>query len=248
MNATPSISLSEPLSDTNYLQQTRKTNAAPPASPPGIDLYPAPTMEHRAHRQLKSLCGTKCWRIHEVSKESPLRNQTETLIREQYSSVHNANVSDLFSNLFTISNESLMLGAVGFKGFDNRTAFVEQYLDSPAEATIRQTMDINPVRSKLVEVGNLAAKTINDAIRIIAFLCHETHSRGFDYAIFTGIQSVRVALRRLHINYVEIQIADPLKLNTDTKSWGRYYDNDPRVMIVDVTYAAATVATMFGIE
>lgn len=248
MNATSSIGLSEPLSDTNYLQQTQITNAAPLSSPPGIDFYPAPTMEHRAHRQLKSLCGTKWWRIHEVSKESPLRNQTETLIREQYSSVHNANVSDLFSNLFTISNESLMLGAVGFKGFDNRTAFVEQYLDSPVEATIRQTMDVNPVRSKLVEVGNLAAKTINDAIRIIAFLCHEIHSRGFDYAIFTGIQSVRVALRRLHINYVEIQIADPRKLNIDTKSWGRYYDNDPRVMIVDVTYAAATVATMFGIE
>lgn len=248
MNANSSIDPLQPISERNYPQPAPKPNATPPPTSHQIDHYPAPIDQHRAYRKLTPRCGTKYWRIHDVSRESALRRQTEAFIHKQYSGVHSANISTFLPNLFAISDGSQMLGAVGLKGFDEETAFVEQYLDSPVEASLRQTMNINPVRSQLVEVGNLAANTINDAIRIIAFLCYETHSRGFDYAIFTGIQSVRVALRRLHINFVEIQTADPLKLNTDTKPWGRYYDNDPRVMIVDVTYAAATVATMFGIE
>ena len=248
MNMTSSIDLNQHLSKSNTPLPTPNTNTTRSATPTQIDHYPAPKMEHPAYRNLTSRRGSKFWRIHEVPKLSALRRQTEALIHKQYSSVHNANISEFLPDLFTISDESTMLGAVGIRRFDEQTTLVEQYLDTPVEATIRRTMEVNPARSHLVEVGNLAAKTISDAIRLIAFLCHETKSRGFDYAIFTGIQSVRVALRRLHINYVEIQVAEPLKLDTDTTLWGRYYENDPKVMIVDVACAAAAATTIFGIE
>ncbi len=210
--------------------------------------YPAPLGQYKVHTQLRYRDGEKYWQIHEVTKDSALRPQTEAIIQKQYRTIHSADISEFLPNLFTISDESIMWGAVGLKCFDHRIGLVEQYLDAPVETAIGHYTGITPERSRVVEVGNLAAATLHAAIRLIAFLCHEAHSREFEYAIFTGIKSVRVALQRLRINYFEMQPADPVRLHTDKESWGSYYENDPRVMVVNVADAAAAIALIFCIE
>ena len=66
--------------------------------------------------------------------------------------------------------------------------------------------------------------------------------------MFTGIKSVRIALKRLGIHCLTLQAADPAKLCEEAAMWGRYYENDPDVMVVDVAQAAATIAAAFDIE
>jgi hypothetical protein len=125
---------------------------------------------------------------------------------------------------------------------------VEQYLDEPIEMALSKATGHLTPRTRLIEVGNLAASTLDVATRLIAFLCHETHRHHYEYAVFTGIKSVRIALKRLGIHCLTLQAADPAKLSSDAARWGRYYENDPHVMVVDVAQAAATIAAAFDIE
>lgn len=200
------------------------------------------------HSSLKSRKGQRLWQIHKIDTDSSLRPQTEALIRDQYRAVHGAEITDFFPNLFTISDGGICLGAIGLSDLENRQGLVEQYLDDPIETALSKAKGHLTTRSRLIEVGNLAASTLDVATRLIAFLCHETHQCRYEYAVFTGIKSVRVALKRLGIHCLTLQAADPAKLRADAAKWGRYYQNDPHVMVVDVARAAATIAATFDIE
>ena len=200
------------------------------------------------HSSLKSRKGQRLWQIHKVDTDSALRRQTETLVRDQYRAVHGADVKDFFHDLFAISDGSNLMGAIGLSSLENRSGLVEQYLDEPIEMALSKATGHLTPRTRLIEVGNLAASTLDVATRLIAFLCHETHQHHYEYAVFTGIKSVRIALKRLGIHCLTLQAADPAKLCSEAARWGRYYENDPHVMVVDVAQAAATIAAAFDIE
>jgi len=197
---------------------------------------------------LKSRKGQRLWQIHKVDTDSSLRPQTEALIRDQYRAIHGADVSDFFPSLFAISDCAAILGAIGLRSLENQSGLVEQYLDEPIEAALSSVTGNLAPRSRLIEVGNLAASTLDVATRLIAFLCHETRHRHCEYAVFTGINSVRIALKRLGIRCLTLQAADPAKLRSEAARWGRYYENDAHVMVVDVAQAAATIAATFDIK
>lgn len=200
------------------------------------------------HSILKSRKGQRLWQIHKTDTDSSLRPHTEALIRDQYRAVHGAEITDFFPNLFMISDGVICLGVIGLSDLENRHGLVEQYLDDPIETALSKVTGHLTTRSRLIEVGNLAASNLDVATRLIAFLCHETHQFRYEYAVFTGIKSVRVALKRLGIHCLILQAADPAKLRADAAQWGRYYENDPHVMVVDVAQAAATIAATFDIE
>lgn len=141
------------------------------------------------------------------------------------------------------------MAAAGLSPMLGREAFLDVYLDTPAEALIETSIsEHRPTRTVardgLVEVGNLAATRPGGARLLILELTRYLHRQGFEWVVITATGEISNSLTRLGYAPRTLCEADPRRLPDQGLSWGSYYSCKPHVMAVDIaaSYAVMTHA------
>jgi hypothetical protein len=162
---------------------------------------------------------------------SPERPELESFVRDAFWRKHDASVATFMPTLLSFRDGSGDLrGVIGVRGAARSTLYLEQYLQQPVELAIAAAAGRPVQRGRVVEVGNLAGRNCRTAMRMVASLPTYLLSRDYQWIVFTATSAVRGILESFGAPLVELARADGSRVASNGDQWGRYYDNDPRVL------------------
>lgn len=138
------------------------------------------------------------------------------------------------------------MAVAGFRCAGEESLFLEQYLDLPVEATLRDKLDTSGGRPSIVEIGGLAAESRHAAFNLMVALAPALLESGFVIAVCTINKPVRNCLARMGIEHVCLGVADPSRLEPGGGEWGTYYDSDPVVVAGDIRAGVRAIASLSG--
>jgi len=182
--------------------------------------------------------------ISYLGAENRDRARLESFISAVFKKYYNAEIDHFYPNLLSIetadenqsSTEQSIKAVAGVRCAADEPLFSEYYLSNSLEAEL-ETLYGKPIhRDQVVEVGNLAPANVGQMRWLIASITAFLYSAGYKYIVFTAVQGVYNAFRRMDI---------PLKLVTEAKQsclpveikdkWGpEYYQLKPMVLAGDI--------------
>jgi len=178
-----------------------------------------------------------------------LQASSARFIRAQYWQSHQATLTTLMYQRFALLDYCDMpCAVVGVKRFEDHPALVERYLDKPIERLVSKELGRYTPRENLIEVGNLAADSLIQSVRLIIFLLHWLKAQGITYAVCTGTEAVRLALKRARVPFSVIGEADPSRLGGERWLWGSYYENTPQVLLIDIDQGISAVDGRYHVD
>lgn len=170
---------------------------------------------------------------------TPERNAIENYIQTRFWQVHRAQVNHFLPGIISLSCSDSYSAAVGLAPAANNRLFAESYLAEPIELAIANKIGISIARSDVVEIGNLVSTWKGSSLLMFIFIGELLARLGYRWILFTATREVQTLLARLHYVPVVLADANPQALPDGGSSWGRYYDNQPRVMFGEIQPAVA---------
>jgi len=184
-------------------------------------------------------------RACEIGGSHPLRSTVERFISERFFAAHGARISQFMPRLFAIFNRNgKVLAALGIRRASEKL-FLEHYLDQPidrviAELPLAAQQPVN--RNRLIEIGNLASIDRNASLRLFRFLASYLIEHGYEWASFTGGESLRRSFALIGIETVSLGDASQDRLPAACRHWGRYYNDNPCILAGRVDSGRALIA------
>jgi hypothetical protein len=182
-------------------------------------------MQDSAHRR-------SCLRhtLARYEREHPQRRRLERFIRYAFARHHGASVHAFMPTLVALEGRrGRVCGVVGIRRAATESLFLERYLDGPVEWVLGNHVGRPVARDQVVEVGNLASLSCRAACHLIAALPRMLLADGNQWIVFTATDAVRGMLAKFRAPVIELARATRDRLDAGDE-WGRYYDNDPRVV------------------
>lgn len=185
-----------------------------------------------------STARADCRRVHgpalrlaEAGTAIPERAELEAFVRSAFARKHDATVTSFMPTLLSFRGAGGELrGVIGLRSAAPRPLYLEQYLQQPIEAAIAAATGRMARRQEVVEVGNLAGANCRTAMRMVAALPAYLLARNYRWIVFTATSAVRGILQGFDAPLVELARADGSRVCGGNDHWGRYYENDPRVL------------------
>lgn len=169
--------------------------------------------------------------LNPIAFASPCREEAECFIADAFLDKHGAQVREFLPELVGLQNRSGDLRAVaGYRSAATGALFLEQYLAGPIEHDLSTQIGAPVPRGEIVEVGNLAGGSCRSARHLVSLLPRYLLDRGYTWVVFTATGVVREILTSVGASLVDLARADGVRLAGGAGAWGRYYENDPRVM------------------
>lgn len=163
-------------------------------------------------------------------REHCQRRRLERFIQRAFARHHGAAVHAFMPTLLALEGQGgRVCGVVGFRKAAAEPLFLERYLDTSVEVALAEQVGEPVARSQIVEVGNLASLSCQAACHLVAALPRILLADGNQWIVFTATAVVRAMLARFRAPVIELARATRDRLD-DADEWGRYYDNDPRVV------------------
>lgn len=162
------------------------------------------------------------------------RAAVEHFVRAVFHQRYRAHLGGLYPNLLAFRGASRLRAAVGIRSATEAPLFAESYLPAPAHALIAERWGMHVPRSALVEVGNLALAGPGEARWVIAAVTSYLAAAGYRWVLFTAVRPLFNAFQRLGLQPVALAAADPTRLADGGRSWGSYYETQPRVCVGDI--------------
>jgi Thermostable hemolysin len=167
-------------------------------------------------------------------QDSPDRQELETFIRAMFKRAHNAEITHFMPKLMSVRDmNGKLLAACGLRHADQSALFLEAYLDVPIETLISKYNEAHVMRSEILEVGNLAVAEPINVRTLLASISVYLHSTQSEFAVFTGISTLRNSLTKLNM---PLQLLGEANINRipeqERASWGSYYNERPYVMAI----------------
>lgn len=156
---------------------------------------------------------------------------------------YGAEISHFMPLLMSLRDQHDRLKAVlGFRYADEHPLFLENYLDQPVEQLLAGKLKMPVVRSRLVEVGNLAVASAGGGRWLITALTAYLSNTGAEWALFTIGPVLSNAFRRLGLELIELAEARREALPIEEqRRWGSYYDQRPKVMAGNLAHGHAVL-------
>ena len=152
-------------------------------------------------------------------------------IRRYYRMVFGARIDVQARQLMVLFDDHQRLrAAVGLIPAEQRTLFLETYLDAPIEQHLMMKSRRTIQRNEIMEVASLAADGSGAGRLLFVALTEALHYLRRDWIVFTGTSQVRTMFSRLGLTPVAVADADPLRLGGEAARWGRYYEHAPTIM------------------
>ena len=108
--------------------------------------------------------------------------------------------------------------------------FLESYLDAPVETAVAKLAGHPVERSRIVEVGNLAAARAGASVDVILALSRHLDRLGYEWVVFTATRELIGIFARIGLPLLALAPADPARLGDDAGAWGHYYETQPIVV------------------
>jgi len=173
--------------------------------------------------------------IQRLLPDTPVRLQVEGFIKTIFSQYHNASITSFLPSLFAAFNPSgKPQSALGLRNASQENLYLEYYLDVAIETLIHSITGQAVERKEIVEIGNLASQNSASCQALFAHITQHLDDQNVKWITCTGTAVLRVVFKRLGIRAVTIHDADQNRLGDSQYSWGNYYDNDPKVMLINV--------------
>ncbi|GEM_PF-342723 len=157
------------------------------------------------------------------------RDAIQQFIADSFSTHYGARVSTFYPQLIGIGGAHERVAAAGWRSAAAGPLFCEQYLDAPVETLPGTGFEAGCRRMDIVEVGNLALREAGHARLVISIVTAILYRAGYRWVLFTAVKPLFNAFRRLGLQPVVLAPADPGRLADGGRSWGRYFDQAPRV-------------------
>lgn len=165
----------------------------------------------------------------------PERAEVEAFIARIYAERYGAQLTRFLPRLLAFRDgRGALQAAVGLRRGQEGPLFVEQYLDLPAEASLRARLGQAVQREELVEVGSFASRSPGDAREVIVLITDLLHRAGVRWVLFAATRQLRNAFDRLRLATVVLADARIDRLQDERAQWGTYYDAQPQVLFGDI--------------
>ena len=170
-----------------------------------------------------------------IDPQDPRRIEVESFIASRFSAVHDAQITSFLPQLLVLfDSHSEIKAAVGARAASQDRLFLEHYFDQPIENIIdarieHHQQEVN--RKQIVEVGNLASVDRFASRRLFEMLALFLIKHRFQWIVFTGCSSLRRVFKRMQLELVALGQADESRIPPAFGSWGRYYRDNPQVLL-----------------
>jgi len=168
--------------------------------------------------------------VAQVDAASPRRAEAEAFIAGVFARRYGARVTSFAPNLLLIEQRGRVVAATGWRGAGAEPLFLERYLDEPVERAVSRLAARRVARTRIAEVGNLAAEGNGGSLRVIGALAGRLAALGHEWVVFTATQELIGIFTRLGLPLLALAKADPARLGAAAESWGSYYDTAPVVV------------------
>ena len=172
----------------------------------------------------------------EIGIDSPRREEVEAFIRNVFAQRHDAHVARFAPDLFLLERPGVsekterIVAAAGWRCAASGPLFLETYLDDPVQKHIGGLAGQAVAREHIAEVGNLASASPGGGARMILALAGHLDSLGYEWVVFTATRELIAIFTKLGLPPLALSIADPARLGSAARDWGRYYDSQPVVV------------------
>lgn len=181
------------------------------------------------------------------NSSSPERDNLEAAIRETYQEVYGAQLlpGDYLPLLLDLKIAGSLNAVVGLrpgkqeKNLDNM--LVQKYLDKPLDQKIAEVIRQPVTRDELMEIGNLVSVKRGGSQILFILLAAVLEAAGYQWMVFTGTPTVKKLINRLGYEPFVLHEAKADLLGAAAERWGTYYLTQPKVMLVNIRAAMATV-------
>ena len=134
-------------------------------------------------------------------------------------------------------SSTALVSTLGFQPVpQDRPVFLEQYLDCAVEHAIFLETNSAVSRQKVVEIGSLSSARKGFSELIFILIAAILYKAGYEWVVFTATQQVQQLVDKLQLTTYELCNADPMRLEDKGRSWGHYYDNNPKVLAGNLDY------------
>lgn len=166
-----------------------------------------------------------------TTRLAPERARVEAFIRDIYRKSYQADISVLYPTLMSVRDHNGdIMAAAGFRRASEEPLFLEQYTRRPIEEALESVFKKYIARSEVAEIGNLASRGKGASIFLFAAIASYLLSQGAHYAAVTGTDQLHRRFEMMGLAPHVICNANRHLLNSEQKSWGTYYDTEPRVL------------------
>lgn len=195
--------------------------------------FPAAPAHESAAPALRDSPGNRSCSRHALvtyGRDDRQRPRIEQFIQHAFAQRHGATVRTFMPTLLALEGRnSRVCGVVGFRNAAAGPLFLERYLQQPVELALSERAGSSIERNRIVEVGNLASLSCRAAFHLVTVLPRVLIERGNQWIVFTATSAVRGILEQFRAPMIELASASRDRV-ASFDDWGRYYDNDPRVM------------------
>lgn len=166
-----------------------------------------------------------------TSRLAPERARVEAFIRDIYRKSYNADISVRYPTLMSVRNrDGEILAAAGFRLAREEPLFLEQYTRAPIEDVLTVRIGQDVLRHDVTEIGNLASQGKGASVFLFAAIASYLLAQGARFAAVTGTDQLHRRFEMMGLAPTVICDAQRNLLNSEQKSWGSYYDTQPRVL------------------
>ena len=165
-----------------------------------------------------------------VTADCARRREAEAFVRDVFARRYGADVAAFAPNLVVLEQQGRVVAAAGWRGADSGPLFLERYLDVPIEDVLEKLAGHPVQRSRVVEVGNLAADRNGASVQVILLMAEHLDELGYDWVVFTATREVLAIFSRLGLPLLALAPADAARLGNEAEAWGSYYDTLPIVV------------------
>ena len=200
-----------------------------------------PTPREAVASQIRSPDARSSLRLHGPGDAG--RGEVERFIAAVYRARHGADVRHFAHTLVSLRDGAgELVAAAGYRAADQAPLFLERYLGAPVETRLADTAGLAPARSRIVEVGHLAASRAGEGRRLVLLLGPHLATLGFQWVVSTLTEELRHLFMRLGIAPLALGVADPAVLGAEAVHWGSYYDHRPVVLAGQIDLALKALA------
>lgn len=198
------------------------------------ELYTAETAYH-----LRSFAKTRRYQVneitaHTVTKDASCRREVEAFIHAVFKVSYGANVTEFMPTLVALRDENgVLMAAFGMRSAAEERLFLEQYIDTPIEHLLTESLGRNITRDQITCIGNLAVSNPRNASVLIAHIIQHSLDIGIEWCVATAHHSLQNGLVKSGRDVYPLYIADKARLPANQQTvWGSYYDTLPQVVAI----------------
>ncbi len=168
-------------------------------------------------------------RFLKIKRNHPLRQRVESYIHDVYAREYGADLSSFPELLVAMFDGKGELTCAAGIRFSTDGFFSERYLPRPIDRMLDPVWTGPVRRRQIAEVTSLAGTRPGASLILFKQMAAVLREHDVSWVFFTATERLRAILRRSGVPVLDLEAADPGRVD-DPEQWGRYYDANPRVV------------------